>query len=86
MILSLRLPDFEDTSGRQTVAARLFVIQLSRTVSGLPTMGSPKIGVAEGLELLVSRGRRSLVMGFSGGRSFQVSRHVYSGSLTVAAR
>ena len=49
MILSLRLPDFEDTSGRQTVAARLFVIQLSQIDSGLPTMGFPKIGLAEGL-------------------------------------
>ena len=43
-----RLPEIRRQFGQAMVAARLMYIQLSKNDSGLPTMGEPKIGIAEG--------------------------------------
>ena len=44
--LQPRLPDFEAPSGRLALDLHLFDIELSKSISGLSTMGSPKIGIA----------------------------------------
>ena len=45
---SPRLPGFEDSSGRRAVAGRLIDIRLSKSVSGLPTMGGAQDRVCGG--------------------------------------
>jgi hypothetical protein len=40
-------PNFEDSSGSRCRLAGLIDIRLSKSISGLPTMGSPKIRSAE---------------------------------------